>query len=456
MAYNYFRLTLLWRVILLTASILGLVILLFYTRWYVTALCLTAIIAAQFSGLIFYVEKTNRELSRFLDSIKHSDFTQHFVSGSHGNSSFRSLNSAFNEVMQAFQKIKAEKEAHYHYLQSVVEHIPIGILSFDETGEVRLCNKTTKELLHLPHLKTIHALDRISPDLCQIVQGMEAGDRRLVTLQRQSGTEMLTMRATSLMLQGEQVKIVSLQNIRSEMEEQELEAWQKLIRVLTHEIMNSVTPVISLSSTLRGMVASELAAYDPAAPVAMDMDTLQDIEVGLTTIEKRGKGMLHFVENYRKLTRVPKPHLQDVEVAELFHRTESLLRTDLSTQNVQLVMNEPSRDLHIQADPELVEQVLINLIKNATEACRDCLSPKVEVEAFRDPAENNRLSITVRDNGPGIPPEIMDKIFVPFYTTKKQGSGIGLSLSRQIMGLHRGRIKVQTQPGEGTVFTLVF
>lgn len=441
------------RAALLTLSISAVTLILIYKQWYITAFCLVLLIVAQLYDLIFYVEKTNRELSRFLLAIRHSDFTQRF-STHHSNPSFSELHTAFNEVSEAFQRIKADKEAHYQYLQAIISHIGIGILSYDQKGEVRLLNQATKDLLQVPHLKQVDALNRISPELVQAMKKLMTGESQLVSILRNNEQLLLSVRATELVSQGEELKIISLQNIRSEMEQQELEAWQKLIRVLTHEIMNSVTPVISLTSTISQLVETELVAQ-PAGPV-MDEDSLEDIRTGLRTIEKRTKGMLHFVENYRKLTRVPTPERAQVRVQELFSRVHRLMQADFAKHQVRFLMEPQEQDLQIFADLELIEQVLINLVKNAMEACTGAQDACVEVLAFRDEKEQGRVRIDVKDNGHGIPDDVLDKIFVPFYTTKKQGSGIGLSLSRQIMRQHHGSIRVSTQPGGPTVFSLVF
>lgn len=453
MAFDRFRTGLLLQVALLMGTLSGLVLLLVYQQWYITSFCVAILLLDQLYDLIYFVEKTNRELARFIGSIRHSDFTQTFQEQAR-NESFRELFGEFNQVISSFRQIKADKEAHHLYLQAVVEHIPIGILSVDAQGTIQLINRATRELLQVPHLKNAKSLSRISPELGQAVRTLEHGASRMVALNRPGKSLLLTLRATTLVSQGQELRILSLQNIRPELEEQEIEAWQKLIGVLTHEIMNSVTPIVSLTSTIRSLVDHELMG-PPGSPLP-DEDVLQDIRTGLQTIEKRSTGMLHFVQNYRRLTRIPAPQLEPVRIRDLFTGVQHLLKADLAPQAIDFRMPLPDPGLRIDADPELIEQVLINLIKNGVEACRKGDTPCVEVTASLDPQENNRVRIDVRDNGPGIPEEVLDKIFVPFYTTKKEGSGIGLSLSRQIMRLHQGTLRVSSsQPGQ-TVFSLLF
>ncbi|PSR57230.1 ATP-binding protein [Adhaeribacter arboris] len=439
--------------LVLTISLLAFVLI--YQHWYVSAFCLLLVIIAQVYFLLEYVEQTNRELTRFFSAIRYSDFTQRFAPEGK-NTTFQSLYHEFNEVIIAFQRIKAEKEANHLYLQTIVEHMSIGILVFDAEGEVKLFNKAAKEILRLPYLKNIQALERTSLELLTTLYSLETGDSKMVTINREEDSLSLALRATQLQLQGEQLKIISLQNIRSEMEEQELEAWQKLIRVLSHEIMNSITPVVSLASSIHDLVAQDLITQTAGGQVAIDEDVMADVQTGLLTIEKRSEGLLHFVHDYRKLARVPKPVLKSVKLKTLFEQIDALMRTEMGYHKVKFALYVPKDDMEISADVELISQVLINLIKNAMEACVGCENPQVEVFAYCDPMENNRVRIDVKDNGPGIPDDIIDKIFIPFYTTKKEGSGIGLSLSRQIMRLHRGTLRVSSQSGKQTVFSLLF
>ena len=290
-----------------------------------------------------------------------------------------------------FQKIKSEQEANQIYLQSIVEHMSIGILIFDEGGEVKLINKATKELLRMPHLRHIKALERISLDLLTSLYTLETGESKLVSVTHEEGTLLLTLRATLLQLQGQQLKIISVQNIRSEMEEQELEAWQKLIRVLSHEIMNSITPVVSLASSINDLVAQDLITQTAGGQVTIDEDVMTDVQTGLLTIEKRSEGLLHFVHDYRKLARIPKPNLKPVKLQSLFQQLDALLRTDMVHRDVTFALYLPKEEMEVLADAELISQVLINLIKNAMEACAECEKPLVEVVAYFDPMENNMV-----------------------------------------------------------------
>ncbi|WP_299758189.1 ATP-binding protein [uncultured Pontibacter sp.] len=452
MVYSGFRVRLLLRLLLLVAVVLLLMLVLYRTDWYMTALVLFLLVLFQLYDLIHFVERTNRDISSFLQSIRHSDFTQRFATeGTHY--SYRELYQSFNDISEAFQRVKTERQAHYHYLQAIVEQVGVGILSFDEEGEVQLVNHVTKELLHVPHLRHISSLERVSPELVQALYTIGHEEKKLVTLHRNEQQLLLNLNATELLSQGQQLKIVTLQNIQSELEEQELQTWQKVIRVLTHEIMNSVTPVVSLASTVNNLLEQEVMAKH-AAGESIDGEVLEDMKAGLTTIEKRSAGMLHFVKNYRRLMRLPVSELRPVRVVELLRNVHTLLLRQAEQQQVSLKMYLPDEKTEVLADAEQLEQVLINLIKNGVEACqKKHEEPCVEVVAFISETERDKLRIDVTDNGPGIPNDVLDKIFIPFYTTKKQGSGIGLSLSKQIVRQHGGSIRVHSRPGE-TTFSL--
>ena len=451
MGFKGFRLNLLLRLALLIVVIIGFLLTIYRTDWYVTAFCLLLMALFLVYDLVYYVERTNRDISSFLEAMLHSDFTQRFAT-QNKNSSYQKLYQSFNTISDAFMRIKAEQEAHYHYLQAIVEQVSVGILTFDEHGSVLLANQAVKDMLHVAYLQHIQALDRVSHELVQALKTTGSNEKALVTVQAGQNQLLLNVHVTEMISQGHKLKIVTLQNIQSELEEKELQTWQKVIRVLTHEIMNSITPVISLTSTIGGLVQTEVLEKYKAGE-EIDEETLEDIQAGLQTIERRSAGMLSFVQNYRRLMRLPAPELRPLKVTELLRSVHRLLEADMQAQHVNLKMYLPDEKVAILGDEEQLEQVLINLIKNGMEACKNTEEPCVEVVAYLPEQERDKLKIDVVDNGPGIPEDVLDKIFIPFYTTKKQGSGIGLSLSKQVMQQHGGSIRVSTKPGE-TIFTL--
>ncbi len=452
MVFKRFRVVVLARVFLLSATLYLLIHLIFKTQTtlYATILIVSLIVVYQIYGLIHYVEKTNRDLNRFLMTIKHEDFSQTFLGAGLG-SSFEDLKKAFNDVIQKFHQARAEKEEHFRYLQTVVQHVGIGLIAFRNDGKVELLNTAAKRLLRKPGLKNINDLSSISSELLQTLLKITAGQKALVRISDENEMLQLAINATEFVLRDQSFKLVSLQNIQSELEEQELEAWQKLIRVLTHEIMNSVTPIASLAATLNDLVQNfGSSAGDEAAK----REYSSDLEGGLKTIQKRSEGLLHFVNAYRDLTRVPRPDLKIFRIAELFRQVEQLMQEETRSQLVRLETVVHPADLELLADQELVEQILINMLKNSVQALKGQKNGLIRLSSRID--DRGRIIIRVSDNGPGIPAELRDKIFIPFFTTKPEGSGIGLSLSRQIMRLHRGTIAVHSKSGEETVFSLRF
>ena len=437
-ACRSFRARIVLRVLLLGATLW----LLFHTTaggWSYPAGTVAAglLLLYQIYRLVHFVDRTNRELARFLAAIRYADFSQTFVSGGLG-SSFDELKTAFNELLDAFRLARAEKEEQARYLQTVVQHIGVGLLVFDGGGRVSLINNAAKRLLGVPRLGDIADLDRVSPGLAAALKKLRPRGRDLVRF----GETQLALHASVFRTGDRENTLVALQDIGPDLDEKETEAWQNLIRVLTHEIMNSITPIASLAATADGMLKEG----------GLDGETDEDIRTAVGTIQRRSEGLLQFVETYRGLTRVPAPSFEIVPVAGLFARVEQLLRPQFAESGVELISGVDPRGLELTADPGQVEQVLINLLSNAREATEGG-GGRVDLSAH---LARGKVVVEVADNGPGIVEEALGKLFIPFFTTKQNGSGIGLSLCRQIMRLHRGSISVRSQPGERTVFSLRF
>lgn len=447
MVYKRFRIVLISRVLLLGAFIFLFYYLILQTSYYAATFIVAVIIIYQIATLIQYVEKTNRDLSRFLDAIKYSDFSQTFISTGLGTS-FNELKEAFNEVILKFQETRSEKEEHFRFMQTIVQHVGIGLISFDISGEVNLINTAAKRILNVPYLKNIQSLKSFSESLVEHLFELRSGDKTLIKIVNQGDEIQLIVYATEFKLHNQRYTLVSLQNIGSELEEKEIEAWQKLIRVLTHEIMNSITPISSLATTTSDLLTDMVEEY------AISRESVDDIDSALKTIQNRSQGLLNFVNAYRNLTRIPKPNFQIFPIVEQFDQISRLMRTQVDKKAIDFQVKVVPQSLELTADPELVEQVLINLVLNSVEAVSSQEDGRVELTARLN--EKGRVMIQVSDNGPGMSREVQEKIFVPFFTTKKGGSGIGLSLSRQIMRLHHGAINVQSEPQVRTIFTLRF
>ena len=446
MVYRRFRIQCVGRIVLLGASLcLFFYVLLEGSR--VAALVAGLFAVYQIYALIRYVETTNRDLSRFFETIKYSDFSQTFA-GAGAGSSFDELRQTFNEVLDAFRRTRAEKEEHFRYLQTVVQHVGVGLVAFRPDGAVDLINTAAQRLLEVGQVKNMRALKVLSADQVRTLLQLKPQEKTLLKIESRGESLQLAVSATAFRLHGQQYTLISLQNIQSELEEKEVEAWQNLIRVLTHEIMNSITPIASLASTADTMLNSE------AENGGFDLETVGDVRDAVHTIQRRSEGLLHFVQDYRKLTRLPTPDFQIFPLTELFDRVEQLMRTSLRQAHIDFRSEVEPESLELSADPEQIDQVLINLLQNAIQAVEGRDRARIALKGRMD--AGGRIAIEVSDNGAGITEEALEKIFIPFFTTKREGSGIGLSLCRQIMRLHRGTISARSGADQETVFTLRF
>ena len=449
MVFRNFRIICIIRVILICGTVYLFFYLLFQTRLFATTLIVGITSVYQVIALIHYVEKTNRDLTRFLRSIRYSDFSQTFTTTVKGLT-FKNLNSAFNDVIKEFQKTRTEKEEHFRYLQTVVQHVGIGLMAFTANGDIELINNAAKRLLKIRSLRNIRQLESTSEQLVSKLLKLKTGEKHLVKLQEPDNILQLSIYGTEFILHQQKYTLVALQNIQSELEEKEMEAWQNLIRVLTHEIMNSITPISSLAATASSLLTGNSGFENPDSV----NENIKDVRNAVKTIERRSKGLLDFVENYRKLTRIPKPDYEIFPVYELFDRVGNLMKDQFEKNSIEFKIKIDPESLEITTDPNLIEQVLINLCKNSVEAVIGRDKPIIELIART--GLRGELIIQAIDNGSGINPELTDKIFIPFFTTKKDGSGIGLSISKQIMRQHGGTLTVNSKPYEETRFTLRF
>jgi nitrogen fixation/metabolism regulation signal transduction histidine kinase len=447
MVFRNFRLALITRLLLICATLFLFVYLTLHSEFYLTAILTSLVVIVQVYALFRYVDRMNSDLRRFLQSIRYDDFTQTFSHQGRGRS-FEELSTALTTVMENIRRTRAEKEEQHHYLTTIVQHIGVGLIAFKPDGKVELINTAAKRLLNVTSLPTIKSLSAISPSLADRLFALKPGDRILVSLDRQPDIIQLAVSATAFRLREEYYTLISIQNIRSELEEKEMEAWQKLIRVLTHEIMNSITPISSLASTANSL----LRTTDGAMRVSSEV--LNDVQRAVQTIEKRCQGLLHFVDAYRTMTRIPRPQFKSIRIADLFSQVEQLIKPKIEKKQICFYTSIDPKSLELTADPELIEQVLLNLLLNAVQAVHDQPRAEIRLRALTD--HLGKVVIEVIDNGPGISEDAREKIFVPFFTTKQDGSGIGLSLSKEIMRLHKGVIRFSSEPGRETVFRLVF
>ena len=453
MVYNNFRINFIIRTLLLAGSMFTFFYLYFTTELTMTLVLVGLLIAFQIVAMIHYVDRTNRVLNNFLESIRYSDFTRTFQVESL-DSSFDKLKKSFNEVIKDFQEVRAEKEENYYYLQTVIQHIGISLIAYSKDGKVELINNATKKLFQVRSLNNIQSLKEFSPELVQKLLTIKHGENTLIRVQEKDELLQLAIYATEFKIHNRTILLTSIKNIQDELEEKEMESWQKLIRVLTHEIMNSITPISSLSSTI-SMILKDLSGNLEKKNIdSDDLETIKEVDSALETIHKRTDGLLHFVNTYRDLTKIPTPTFSIFAIRTLFTNIKLLLEEEMKAKNILCNIRIEPESLELSADEKLIEQVIINLVKNAIQALNGHPSPKIELYAFLN--KRGRITIQVTDNGQGILPNVLDKIFIPFFTTKPQGSGIGLSLSKQILRLHRGNISAYSDPDKETKFTLTF
>lgn len=449
MGFKNHRFAVIARIALITATALLLGYVAFNSQNQVNIFFISLAIAVQVYLLIRTVEKTNREISGFLSSIKYDDFTATYPTEGH-SASVDKLYQEFNNVIRKFREIRADKEANYHYFRTIVQHVGIGLITFNKKGDIQIINSAAKKLIGVEAIQNIFELSKVSPKLVESLVKLKTGGSDLIDFTQEGTHIQLSIYVIELVLRGEEFKLVSVQNIQSELEEKEMDAWQNLIRVLTHEIMNSVTPLSSLAATVKDNLVDNIEDDVP-----IEKDELEDIYLAVQTIERRSQGLIRFVSDFRNLTKIPQPKVATESVAKVLEHIQVLFNHELAAKNIKINFSIEPVNLAFSIDKELIDQVLINILQNAIHALEETTEEKhIIVRAFVN--EYNRPTIVIRDNGCGIDEEALSKIFIPFFTTKKQGSGIGLSLSKQIMRKHGGGITVKSVMNEGTEFTLRF
>jgi len=418
------------------------------TAYYYFLIITVPLVVYEVMDLIRFQKKAQDEVSQFVESVHYRDFSRHFDVRRAPNE-LKPLRKGFNEINTTFKLISRERETQYHYLQKILELVDTGILSYEqETGETGWINEAFKKLIGVPYLKTIHSLQKREAALYQEIINLKPGDNKILTIQRNQQLVKILVTGSMLRSDDKIYKLIAFQNVSEALDETESKAWQKLLNVMTHEIMNSVAPISSLADTLKNRLQSPEIKN---SPVSSHMD---DLELGIDTIKRRSEGLLKFTESYRSLNKITKLDLTKILLRNLFETLNSLMKPTFEKKNIELeiILRDPA--LAIEADLHLIEQVMINLMVNAVEAVKERDAPRITLSA--EIQANGRTLVKVSDNGVGMPPELLDKIFIPFFSTRKAGSGIGLSLCKQIMLLHKGNIQVQSTSGSGSAFILQF
>ncbi len=436
--------------IVLTSVVFGIALQHLERGYYYTLTGVIFLIGFQSWLLVKQVNKTNTDLEKFFSSVQDHDSSIQF-SEKAKNNSFGNLHNRMNQLNKIIQSVKIENERTGQFLQSVVDHVDIGLLSFDINGKIGIYNRAAKRYLNIQQPQQLSSLKTLNNELFKIINTIKPGQEVLHKTKTDNLLQSILVKATELKFESNVIKLVSFQDITNELDKKELDSWQRLIRVLTHEIMNSISPITSLT----GVIAGYFKKKEDGSQILsenIDHQIVSKTLSGLNTIEETGKGLLDFVDNYRSLTSLPKPNLCKFTIDNLFRRCKLLMESNFP-DNIKITVDVKPEDINITADYAQVEQVLINLIKNAIEALSMKKNGIIHLKAFN--ADDGTI-IQVEDNGSGISNDIIEDIFVPFYTTKKSGSGIGLSLSKQIMKNHDGTISVNSAPNKGSEFTLKF
>lgn len=443
-----YKIGLLGRILVFTATIFIVAYSIFHNYGVFVISLLIILVVAQMVFLLRYAESSFKKVRQFLNNIKLSNYSTVYPVKFDGTE-IDDLHIEFNAILAKLREDQLEKEANYHYFRTVFQHLSIGLITFEEDGSIQILNTAAKRMLNIQQLNHIEEISKVNKELHYAIHHLRTGGSELIKIVHPYGIMQLSVYVIELVLRDVKFKLVSLQNIQSELEEKEMEAWQNLVRVLTHEIMNSIAPISSLAATIREDIAVRHEGDEPVL-----RDDLDDFLMGISTIEKRSEGLINFVSDFRSLAHIPTPKFTAIKLADLFERVELLLKTQLEGQQITMTCSIAPKDLLLFADCSLIEQVLINLTQNAIHALEESVVKKIKLNAYID--ENGKIIIEVSDSGKGIEEEALNKIFIPFFTTKKKGSGIGLSLSKQILRRHKGNIQVRSKLEEGTTFKLIF
>lgn len=452
MVYLHFYVNVVVRVILLTASCMGFAFTWYGSGNYFTLFNLGLLIILQMVWFIYYGNQTNRELTFFFDSVKFEDPGITFIQRKR---KMQGIYRSMDAVNQQIKSIRSKYAVQDQYFRTIVESIQTGLITFGPDGRIDILNKAAGNILGIGKLQRIEALNSLQQDLADTLFVIKPSEKRLVRVKRGSETVFLSLQGTVLKMPDKELKIVTFHDIKPELDRQEMESWKKLIRILNHEIMNSLAPIISTSGTLMNYLTRSKSGEQDHSAKSRDR-AIQKALSGLTIIQERSEGLKNFVEHYKTLNTLPQPKMTTFAVRELFQSCKQLLQHDLKANEIMCIAETDAPDMELTADKSQIGQVLLNLVNNAIASlCETEISSKViRLKAFR--GVSGKPVIQVADNGKGISPELIDQIFIPFFTTRPAGSGIGLSLSRQIMHLHSATLEVESVPYQETVFTMRF
>ena len=450
MGFRRFSLLLSIRLGLLFMTVSSLALLVISPGFLAASLLVAGIAAVQIFEVVRFVKLTNDDLTRFLDAMRYGDFGQKFDHAGMG-AGFIELGEAITDILEKFRQYRGQQVEELKHLKALIEHVPVPLMSLKGDGTISVHNNAARRLFGTAYVARISDLAQFGDEFRKRVLSLEPGERHLVTFKVDDMEQTLTIASTQIILAGKVEKLISLQDIQSELDVAQLKAWQDLVRVLTHEIMNSITPVSSLAKTSIDLVDDVINKVEGQEALITE---LIDVRDAVDTVARRSDSLMHFVQSYRRLTRLPPPETAQLSLNEVFDNIIKVATVEWDKKGILVERNISAKGLEVSADPEMLDQLLINLLKNAEQALEKSDKPKVKLTAKLN--KRGRIVIEVSDNGPGISEDLAAKIFVPFYTTKRDGSGVGLALTRQIMTAHGGSVGLSKTEGGGATFILTF
>jgi nitrogen fixation/metabolism regulation signal transduction histidine kinase len=430
---------------------MALVVWLLLQPGYYSATLLSSIVLALLVAELWrYVSRTNREVARFLDAVRFADYSQRFNFEKAG-SGFASLGRTFTAIIEEMRERRTDQESEMRHLKALIEHIPVPLMTVHADDAITLQNNAARRLFGSTHVTRVNDLRQFGAGFARAVDEAIPGDRELVTFTVEGAEYQLTLAATEIIINTDRERLISLQDIQSEIDATQADAWQDLVRVLTHEIMNSITPVTSLAQTAAELVDDIVRETGPESPIA---EELEDVQSAVATVARRSDSLMQFIDSYRQISRLAPAEKKRVALGDLFETATSLARAEWDDPRVALSTSIEPSGLYVYADRDLLEPVLLNLLRNAWQATKGQEQPSIELRGALNRRGNTVIEI--RDNGHGVPDDIATKIFVPFFTTREGGSGVGLALARQVMIAHGGFIRLGQKSDAGTTFTLTF
>ena len=427
-----------------------LVAFLFFSDHIILSVLILLLLVAQTVSLINYTNHTNRKIAYFFDAIKNEDFTLRFPEKL-SLKSLEELNHSLNMLNTMIQDIHIKKQIQEQYYQEIIKQSDIGIMTINKKGHILFANKKIEELLSYRPLNHIKQLNQVDPDLYELFSKLMPFERKLVQLSNEREKKQLAIKSTALALNKEELLLVVAQDIHQELDEKETDSWVRLIRVLTHEIMNTITPITSISESILKYYKSE---NEPVSLQDFNKDHIKNTVRGLEVIKEQGGDLMLFVESYRSFLNLPPPDKALVPAQKIMNKVKVLLEQESKNGSITIETIINPEEIELFVDEKQISQVLVNLGKNAAQSLGEQENGLIKITTGTN--SKGVKYIEVWDNGPGISPELIDEIFVPFFTTKKSGTGIGLSLSKQIMHLHGGSLIAHSVQPEYTSFVLSF